>query len=320
MDIQTARPVLRVTKAAVALGGKPILKGVNAAVNRGEIVVMLGPNGAGKSTLTRAICGQLKLNAGSVRIRGRDPFRSRRARQSIGLVPQQIALYEKLTPRENLSGFGAIMGAPTAEIPKRVEWLLEQVGLAERIDDPVRSLSGGMRRRINIAAALMHKPDLLVLDEPTVGLDYAAQAGIAQVLRNLRSQGVAVLLVTHDLAEAELLADTLAVLVGGRIGAWGKPADLIEHVFHDLREIKLIAPFGHRAPQQSDGAAFLEQSGLRPDERHIAWSGVLHGDDVRLARLLGALSSRSLTPDEVTIRRAGLEMLVQRCVAEAAAE
>ncbi len=176
-------PVLSVRDVSVAIGGADIVKNASLAISRGEIVTLLGPNGAGKSTLCRAICGQMPVSGGNIRITGRDPYRSRKAKTAIGMVPQQIALYDRLTPRENLVAFGAIMGVPRREQMSRTEALLERVGLGERINDPVRNLSGGMQRRVNIAVALMHDPALIVLDEPTVGLDARSEAGIVDLLR-----------------------------------------------------------------------------------------------------------------------------------------
>lgn len=311
---RTDPAVLRVASADVSLGSRHILHGINLEVRRGEIVVLLGPNGAGKSTLSRLISGQLAPAGGKVRVCGANPARSRMARRAIGLVPQQIALYERLTPRENLIAFGSIMGTRRKHLREKVHLLLKRVGLEERIDDPVRDLSGGMRRRINIAASLMHDPKLLVLDEPTVGLDVRAQTGIADLLRSLRSEGAAILLVTHDLAEAELIADRLAIMVQGRIRISGRLDELIDRVFQDQREILIEKPKG---TANNIPTGLLERFGMRPGEFDGEWRGVLGKSDLRLASLFHTMSTSELEADLLTVRRAGLASLLAICIADA---
>lgn len=315
------RAFLDVAGLEVILGGKAILRGIDLTVYAGEILALLGPNGAGKSTLIRTICGQIEAGRGHVRIAGYDPLKARKA---IGLVPQKIALFDKLTPLENLTSFGAIMGIGRGDLRARAEALLERVGLADRTNDPLHNLSGGMQRRVNIAAALMHNPGLLVLDEPTVGLDFDAQRGIAKLLEGLRSDGAAILLVTHDLPEAELLADRLAILVQGKIRALGIPEQLIEHAFHDVRDIRLVAPRSNAVDAEEDSTLSLKEAlervGLSTDASGKEWAGFLAMDDPRLASLLDAIANQDLTAEEVTIRRAGLEMLLARCVSDAARE
>ncbi len=310
-------PILSVAGLNVALGGKAVLQDINLSAHAGELVAILGPNGAGKSTLMRAISGQISPRRGKVRIAGGNPVSSRQARQAFGLVPQRIALYDKLTARENLMCFGAIMRVPARQARARAAELMEQVGLAHRMNEPVQRLSGGMRRRVNIAAALMHRPALLILDEPTVGLDFEAQMGIVQLLQALKAEGVAILLVTHHLEEAELLADRLAILVKGRIMALGMPAQLLQHVFANLRDIKLVDPRLSQAGASGAHPLRLDNLGLFPDARGREWTGVLPSDDPRLDRLLQAIARDELVAEEVTIRRAGLEMLLARCIAAA---
>ncbi len=321
LEMRQRNAFLDVAGLEVTLGGKAILQGIDLAVRAGEIVALLGPNGAGKSTLIRTICGQIKPGQGHILIAGEDPARARR---SVGLVPQKIALFEKLTPKENLTSFGAIMGVGRGDLRVRAEALLERVGLADRINDPLHNLSGGMQRRVNIAAALMHNPGLLVLDEPTVGLDYDAQHGIAELLQGLRSDGAAILLVTHDLPEAELLADRLAILVQGKIRALGIPEQLIEQAFENLRDISVVGPQSSAVDTQDESVLSLKEAlervGLSPDASGKAWAGFLALDDPRLARLLDAIANQELSAEEVTIRRAGLEMLLARCVSDAAQE
>ncbi|MFY0614527.1 MAG: ABC transporter ATP-binding protein [Hyphomicrobiaceae bacterium] len=298
----------------MSFGKTSILESIDLDVTEGEIVVMLGPNGAGKSTLSRIITGRLKPTRGTVRLNGQDPFLSRNARRSIGLVPQQVALYQRLTSRENLTGIGAIMGTSRKFMKQRVLDLVNRVGLKDRIDDPIKDLSGGMRRRVNIAASLMHDPSLLILDEPTVGLDYKAQLGIANLLRSLRTDGTAILLVTHDLDEAELLADRLAILVRGKIRICGRPDNLIDGIFQDYRAIELERP---RDSADMVPTELLTGLGLQPGTGEDHWKGFLRGVDPRFTALHDAFSRNTLKAEAFSVRRAGLASLLHHCVEEA---
>ncbi len=318
--MQQRDPILSISQLDVVLGGKLVLKDVGLSSVAGELVAVLGPNGAGKSTLLRTISGQIRPRRGRVSILGRDPVKSAMARRSLGLVPQRIALFEKLTARENLLAFGALMRVHGRKAKARADDLLERVQLADRMSEPVNHLSGGMQRRINIAAALMHCPSLLVLDEPTVGLDVDAQAGIVDLLHGLKADGVSILLVTHHLDEAEALADRLAILVKGRIRALGVPTQLIQHVFHNLRDIKLVNPSLPGSNGSANPQFGLENLGLFLDDSGQTWSGVLPSDDPRLLKLLDAVGRGQLSAGELTVRRAGLEMLLARCVSESERE
>jgi ABC-2 type transport system ATP-binding protein len=307
-------PVLLVRDVSVAIGGSSIVANASLAIGRGEIVTLLGPNGAGKSTLCRAITGQIAVASGEVRIRGRDPHRSRAAKSAIGMVPQQIALYDRLTPRENLVAFGAIMGVPRSEQTARSEALLERVGLSDRVDDPVRALSGGMQRRVNIAVALMHNPALIVLDEPTVGLDARSEAGIVDLLGSLRNDGTAILLVTHHLDEARKLGDRLVIMVAGRIRLAGALSDLITRHYAHLRQIRISNP---RLPGNHRATAAMKALGLSPVESANTWTGMLNAADPALGELLEAVSSRRLEVDEIVVRQPDLGWLLDACICDA---
>ena len=207
------RAVVEIAGVRVTFRDRQVLKGVSLGMRGGEVLVLLGPNGAGKSTLIRVVSGRLTPDSGSVLIEGLSPATDARARARIGIVPQRIALFEKLSAAENLVAFARLMGLQRRAVAPAVREALLRVGLAERARDRVGALSGGMQRRINIAAALLHKPRVLVLDEPTAGLDMAAQASLVALIRELRTDGLAVLLTTHDTDEAEARADSGAGVV-----------------------------------------------------------------------------------------------------------
>ncbi|MFN0192549.1 MAG: ABC transporter ATP-binding protein, partial [Aestuariivirga sp.] len=177
------------------------MRGLSLEVAAGQIYGLLGPNGAGKTTLIRSICGRVTPYDGSIAIAGK-PNAQRSALRRIGLVPQEIALYHYLTIRENLSVFGRLSGLSRAETQHAIDWVVEAAGLAQRVDERVEILSGGWRRRVNIAAAILHHPALLILDEPTVGVDVEAREGLHELITELSRTGMGVLLTTHDMEQA----------------------------------------------------------------------------------------------------------------------
>jgi ABC-2 type transport system ATP-binding protein len=197
-------------------------------VRRGEFLSLLGPNGAGKSTTLRILTTLLPPTGGSVVIAGRRlPQEKDRVKPLLGLVPQEIALYEMLSARQNLRFFARLYGLHGATLERRVDDLLAGVGLLERAGDPVRTYSGGMQRRVNIAAALVHDPAILFLDEPTVGLDPVSREAVWNTLDELKARGKTIVLTTHYMEEAESLSDRVVIVDHGKVIALGTPAELI---------------------------------------------------------------------------------------------
>jgi ABC-2 type transport system ATP-binding protein len=201
---------------------------LNLDVRRGEFLSLLGPNGAGKSTTLRILTTLLPPTEGSVIIAGRRlPEEKDRVKPLLGLVPQEIALYDLLSARQNLRFFARLYGFHGAALERRVHDLLAGVGLLERAGDPIRTYSGGMQRRVNIAAALVHEPEILFLDEPTVGLDPESRQAIWKLLDELKERGKTIVLTTHYMEEAEALSDRVAIVDHGKLIAQGTPAELI---------------------------------------------------------------------------------------------
>jgi ABC-2 type transport system ATP-binding protein len=180
---------------------------------------LVGPNGAGKTTLMRALCGLERLDGGTIRVLGGEARASLSAsdRQQVGLVPQEIALYPLLTPRENLQIFGRLNGLRGRLLTDRVDWALAWTGLEVRADDRVHTLSGGMKRCLNIACTVLHRPRIVLLDEPTVGVDVAGRERIRAMLRNLRADGAALLQSSHQLDELQAVCDRILILYRGRL-------------------------------------------------------------------------------------------------------
>ena len=212
-------------------GDLTAVDGVSLTISAGETFGLLGPNGAGKTTAISMICGLLRPDEGSVTVAG-EPITttSTRGRAAIGLVPQDLAIYPDLTGEENLKFFGRLYGMTGAPLASRVGEVLELVGLAERKDDHSKEYSGGMKRRLNIGIGLLHKPQLLVLDEPTVGVDPQSRNAILESVENLSTEGMAVLYTTHYMEEAERLCDRVAIIDEGTVQAEGTRRELVSLV------------------------------------------------------------------------------------------
>ncbi len=234
-----ALQALTVHDAVRRIDGRDVLAGANLHVRRGSIVGLLGPNGAGKTSLLRAIAGRLRLDAGELRIAGLSPADARRQGR-LGVVPQDIALFAHLTVEENLAVLGRLAGVPPASLRTRVAEGLAWAGLLDRAGAIVTTLSGGMRRRVNLVAGTLHQPALLLLDEPTVGVDADARARLHELLRSLRDGGMGLLMATHDAGEASALCDDVAVMAGGQVVVQAPAAQLVRDTFGDERELSLV--------------------------------------------------------------------------------
>ena len=209
-------------------GNLQAVKNLNLDVDN-EIFGLLGPNGAGKSTTVMMLTTLLKPSFGSARVCGYDVVKeSEKVRESISYVPQDMALDRKLTGRENVRLYAKIYRVPDRE--KRVEEALELLGLADRADELVRAYSGGMRRRLELAQALVHEPEVLFLDEPTLGLDVSARKKIWGHIKNLREKGMTIFMTTHYLEEAERHCDRVAIIDRGEVKAIGSPASLKQNL------------------------------------------------------------------------------------------
>ena len=212
--------------------GRAVVSDVSLRLEPCRVLGLLGPNGAGKSTSVSMLCGLLRPDAGSVAFDdGASPSNGRadEFKQRIGLVPQDIALYEELPARQNLELFGALYGLTGTDLRRRVGETLELVGLADRAGDKPSTFSGGMKRRLNIACALVHDPDVLVFDEPTVGVDPQSRNAIFDNLEVLRDRGKALMYTTHYMEEAERLCDRIVIVDHGRVVANDELGALLRH-------------------------------------------------------------------------------------------
>ena len=208
-------------------GKRTAVKSLDLTIEKGEIFGLLGPNGAGKTTSISMACGVVPPSRGSVRVAGHDlATDGKAARRAIGLVPQELAIYEDLTPRQNLMYFGELYGARDTALAAAVDTALGIAELRDRADDLVKNLSGGMKRRLNLAAGLVHKPALLVCDEPTVGVDPQSRRHIFDSIKKLRDGGMTIVYTTHYMEEVEALCDRIAIMDGGEVIACGTLAEL----------------------------------------------------------------------------------------------
>lgn len=206
----------------------PALDGLTLEVGRGTVFGLLGPNGAGKTTTISTLCTLLRPTAGTATVLGHDVVREADAvRRRIGLVPQDIALYPSLTARENLHYFARILGVSGNRIAARSEECLELVGLSDCADRRIDTYSGGMKRRANLAVGILHQPEILFLDEPTVGIDAQSRNLILERLAELNRGGMTLLYTTHYMEEAQQLCDHIAIVDAGKIIACGTPSQLV---------------------------------------------------------------------------------------------
>jgi ABC-2 type transport system ATP-binding protein len=201
--------------------------GVSLNAWPGEIFGLLGPNGAGKTTTIGCICGLLTPTAGHIRVLGKDVVRDGVAsRQSLGIVPQELALYDELSATENLAYWGGAQGMRNPQLRERIREVLEFTGLLDRAKEPIKQFSGGMKRRLNFACGIIHRPKVLLLDEPTVGVDPQSRIRLLELVREQAKTGTCVLYTTHYMEEAETLCDRLAVVDHGKIIAHGTLQEL----------------------------------------------------------------------------------------------
>jgi ABC-2 type transport system ATP-binding protein len=213
---------------------------INLSINKGEIYGLLGPNGAGKTTTLSILCGLVNATSGEVNLMDLNvSTKLNEIKKSIGVVPQDIALYPALTARENLEYFGALYGIEKKELTKRINTWLENFSLTAKADKKIETYSGGMKRRANLIAGILHQPDILILDEPTVGIDVHSRNVILDHLKELNNNGTTIIYTSHHLEEAQHLCNRIAIIDCGKIIIEGSPKELlIEHT--DCRHLEDI--------------------------------------------------------------------------------
>lgn len=258
--------LLEVKNLRKAFGSLVAVDGVSFDIQPGEVFGLLGPNGAGKSTTMLMIAGLVPFDAGRITLDGKefDP-RNPAMRAQLGVVPQDLAIYPELTAAENLNFFGQLYGIKGRELAKRVGLALERVGLVNRANDWAGTFSGGMKRRLNFAVGLLHQPRLLILDEPTVGVDPQSRSHLLQCVRELNQEGVAVIYASHYMEEVQALCQRVAIMDHGKILAMDTLHALLGRMSADLR-LRILKPDSNVARQLSQIAEVVEapeeQNGL----------------------------------------------------------
>ena len=292
-------PMIRARDLRKSFGDFEAVKGIDVEVRRGEAFGFLGPNGAGKSTTMRMVAAVSPISGGDLRILGMDPATDGPAiRARIGVCPQEDTLDTELTVRDNLYVYGRYFGLPRKEVRDRVDELLAFVQLTEKADAMVEDLSGGMKRRLTIARSLINRPDVLLLDEPTTGLDPQARHVVWDRLFRLKQQGVTLVLTTHYMDEAEQLCDRLVVMDKGLIVAEGSPLELIRQ--HSTREVaELRFGVGEHERIAEKIADLADRVEVLPDRL------LVYTDDGE--HVLARVHERGLEPVATLVRRSTLE-------------
>ena len=297
-------PVLQVDGLVRAYGDVRAVDGVSLRVDPGETFGLLGPNGAGKTTTILLIAGLLRPDAGTVHVAGidtaADPIR---AKSHLGLVPQELAIYPELSARDNLRFFGRLQGLGGSRLKTRVEEVLELVGLEDRSKNPSKTFSGGMKRRLNIGIGLLHQPALLILDEPTVGVDPQSRYAILESVAALTEAGMAVLYTTHYMEEAERLCDRIAIMDEGRVQAQGTRDELVELV-GDADVVVLAGGGDVRAAETAvDGLPAVHHVTRDADGLRLT----VQGAPTAIAGIVTAATDAGMSLHDVQITRPDLE-------------
>jgi ABC-2 type transport system ATP-binding protein len=273
-------------------------------LKKGEVLGLLGPNGAGKTTLISILAGTLGDFTGTVNFQGKNLFSARELKNRLGIVPQDMAFYEELSAMDNLLFWGGLYDVPRADLKKRASELLELVELSARAKEPVKNFSGGMKRRLNTAIGLLHRPDLLLLDEPTVGIDVQAKVSILDIIRNVGAAGTAVIFTTHQLAEVETTCSRIAIMDAGRILAEGTLDELVR-IVGERDVVEIVGDFAAAAFSE----AVQDLAGARVELLSVA-DGIASlgvSDTAEIPRIMDRLFQRKLAVTDMKIKSPNLE-------------
>ncbi len=298
VPVSTAALPLQIDALVKRFGALTAVDGISLEVLAGECLGLLGPNGAGKSTTIRAIVGRIIPDSGTINIFGARADTAA-ARAALGWVPQELAVYPRLTCKENLVAFGSYHGLAGKQLADSVAWCLDWSALQDRAKDLAGNLSGGMKRRLNMAAGIIHRPRVVLMDEPTTGVDPQSRNRIFEMIEALRAQGTAIVYTTHYMEEAERLCDRIAIIDHGRIIALGGRDELVQNAFASRSQVharfagpvdRIAAWVKNHGGRMVDGAAELSI------ERSI-----------EIAALLESAAKDGLELEDVSLRRPNLE-------------
>ncbi|MFL5140076.1 MAG: ABC transporter ATP-binding protein, partial [Microvirga sp.] len=290
--------------------GFSALKDVNLTIRRGEIFALLGPNGAGKTTLINIVCGIVNASAGRVRVDGHDIVRNwRQARSMVGLVPQELTTDAFETVWNSCSFSRGLFGKPAN--PAHVEKVLKDLSLWTKKDSKIMTLSGGMKRRVLIAKALSHEPQILFLDEPTAGVDVELRQDMWRLVRRLRDTGVTIILTTHYIDEAEEMADRIGVMSKGELILVEEKAELMRKLGKKRLALHLQAPL-ERVPEALDGYGLA----LSPDRHELVYTYDTQGERTGITALLRDLNAAGIGFKDLHTDQSSLEEIFVSLVRE----
>jgi ABC-2 type transport system ATP-binding protein len=295
--------MIRVEELEKSYGSLRAVDNISFDVPEGELFGFLGPNGAGKTTTLSMVSGLLKPDGGRVSIAEIDVWASPKpAKKILGLVPQDLALYEELSARENLMFWGSLFDLPRPQLKANIDLWLGRVGLSERAKEPVSKFSGGMKRRLNLAIGLVHNPKVVLLDEPTVGIDPQARNNILEIIRQIAREGTTILFTTHHLEEAEALCDRIAIMDHGRILETGS-VDELAKVAGDGDIVTVNGPFTaaeFRAVLEGENVNILNVS-------EHAGTVSLDPDEMKIVTLLQKLGGGGIEIRDLSVQKPSLE-------------
>jgi ABC-2 type transport system ATP-binding protein len=297
-------------------GSRVAVASLDLELSGGQILGLLGPNGAGKTTTISMACGVVTPSRGQVLVDGAElRRRPREVKAKLGLVPQELAIYEELDAIQNLEYFGALHGLRGGELKARIAWALELSGLADRARDLARKYSGGMKRRLNLAAGLLHKPRVLILDEPTVGVDPQSRHHIFETVKALAKDGTAILYTSHYMEEVEALCDRIAIMDGGKIVAVGSLAELLAaHAEGGLElELRGDAAAIEAAVVAAGALGTVTRHGDRHSDRHSDRQAILRCEaPAQLTPLLAAIEAAGAQIARIVTYESSLETVFLR--------
>ena len=295
--------MIRVKDLQKSYGDLRAVDGISFEVPEGEMLGFLGPNGAGKTTTLSMISGLLKPDRGRVSIGEIDVWHSpKEAKRILGLVPQDLALYEELTARENLMFWGSLFHLPRPELKANIELWLDRVGLKGRGREAVSKFSGGMKRRLNLAIGLVHNPKVVLLDEPTVGIDPQARKNILDIIREIVKEGTTILFTTHHLEEAEALCDRIAIIDHGKILETGS----VEELAKVVGDGDIVSINGSFTAVQLKSILENESVNILSAAEHTATMSLSHGG-MNIAALLQKFSQAGIEVTDISMQKPSLE-------------
>ncbi len=295
--------MLQIKHLSKSFDGLQAVDNISLEVKQGEIFGFLGPNGAGKTTTISMICGLLKPDAGQILVDAMDTaVRLKAIHRIMGVVPQEMAFYEELTARENLFFWGRLHGVGKKTLEERIDAYLHKTGLKGRENEPLKKYSGGMKRRVNLIIGLIHEPRLLLLDEPTLGIDVQTKLNIYRIIKEISGRDTTILLTTHNLQEAEELCHRIAIMDAGKILAMGTLEELVKIVGE--RDIAVITGSFDVDLVQRSVAGLSETSVISLTEGKIVLS--LEASQ-KIPQLLETFFREGITVDDIAIKQPNLE-------------